>query len=242
MTISVLVCDDLPEERSYLTELLRCYERTRGVEMKIGTASDGTELLSLWRPRRWDVIFLDIYMTGLNGIDAARKLREVDDDVEIVFATTSLEHGMAGYELHAMDYLSKPFRQQDVERALDWFFESRAARSRELTVRTQEGEQSVRVCDIRFIESRGHSCIIHAGGREVVTRGSIGDLAEGLGGAADFFRCHQSFLLNFAHVVGVEKRGFLLDGGERIPISAANLSQSRTAYVEWAAARDRDIS
>ena len=106
MTISILVCDDLPEERTNLSQMLRRYESTHDLEFDLETAADGSELLAMWKPGRWDLIFLDIFMPQLNGVEAARRLRKVDDRCEIVFATTSREHGMEGYELHAMDYLT----------------------------------------------------------------------------------------------------------------------------------------
>ena len=58
MSISVLICDDLPEERMHLSRMLREYEQTHGVELELESAADGSELLSLWKPERWDIIDL----------------------------------------------------------------------------------------------------------------------------------------------------------------------------------------
>lgn len=213
--------------------MLRAYERSHNVELELETASDGSELLSMWKPYRWDVIFLDIYMPLINGIDAARELRKRDPHCEIVFATTSRKHGIEGFELQALDYLTKPYSQLDVDGALDWFFRKRKDKPRELTVKTAEGEERIRLQDIAFIESRGHSCDIHALGRVVAVRTSIDELASGLD--AVFFRCHKSFLLNFAHVARIDKNRFLLDDGGSVPISDAKLSESKSALLAWRA-------
>ena len=233
MTISVLVCDDLPEERMNLSGMLQTYEQTHDVELELETASDGTELLARWKPARWDVIFLDIYMPQLNGVEAARQLREVDTRCEIVFVTTSRDHGMEGYELHALDYLTKPYSQQEVDGAMDWFLQKQAEKRRDLRVKTFEGEERIRLQDIRYIESRGHICEIHTLRRTVSVRRSIDDLSAGLDAA--FFRCHKSFVLNFAHVSGLEKNRFLMDDGGSVPISAAKLSESKSALLAWRA-------
>lgn len=231
MTIPVLVCDDLQKERGRLIGMLRSSEGARGVELAVETASDGGELLSMWRPERWELIFLDIYMAQLDGVSAARRLREVDDRCEIVFITTSRDHGMEGYELHALDYLTKPYSQADVDAVLDWFLQKRAEKRRELTVRTSEGEERIRLQEIRWIESRGHTCDIHTLARTVSVRRSIDELSEGVDAA--FFRCHKSFLLNLAHAAGIEKNRFLLTGGGSVPISAARLTESKSALLAW---------
>ena len=231
MTISILVCDDLPEERLNLIRMLRRYEQGNDLELRLETAADGSELLSMWRPERWDLIFLDIFMPQIDGVEAARRLRRKDDNVEIVFATTSRRHGMDGYEIHALDYLAKPFSQPDVDSVMDWFLQQRAEKRRELTVRTSAGEEVLRTKNILYIESRGHACVIHATEQQFSVRGSIDELAAALD--TSFFRCHKSFLLNFAHVSEIEQRAFRLDSGESVPISAANLSRSKTALLEW---------
>ncbi len=231
MTISVLVCDDLPEERMKLLRMLRHYEEKNSIELRLETAADGSELLSMWKPGRWDIIFLDIFMPELDGIEAARRLREKDDVCDIVFATTSRRHGMEGYEIRALDYLIKPFTQPEVDGAMDWFLRERAEKRMELRVRTSAGEEVVHTRDILYIESRGHSCVIHSVEQELSVRGSIDELAAGLD--SSFFHCHKSFLLNLAHVAEIEQRAFRLDNGEIVPISAANLSRSKTALMEW---------
>ncbi|MBQ9459390.1 MAG: response regulator transcription factor [Oscillospiraceae bacterium] len=238
MVISALVCDDLPEERSSLLQMLRVYESCHDVELALETAASGTELLSMWRPGRWSIIFLDVYMPEMDGIEAARRLRAVDGDCALVLATTSQDHGIAAYELHALDYLTKPFSQQDVDNAMDWFLKQRTKQGLELDIRTQDGERTIRADEIRYIESRGHRCVIHIAAEDVSVRGSIDELSADISDAG-FFRCHQSFLINFAHVSQVEKRAFLTDGGERIPISAANLAQSKAALLEWVARQSR---
>ena len=214
-----------------LHQFLRRYEQSHNVELNLETAADGAELLAMWRPGRWDLIFLDIFMPLIDGVEAARRLRKVDGKCEIVFATTSREHGMEGYELHAMDYLTKPIAQQDVDEVMDWYLRERAEQRGELHLRTQEGEEIVRTLDIRYIETRGHTCVIHMPNQHLTVRRSIDELSAGLDDS--FFRCHKSFLVNFAHVTEIDRNMFLLDSGDSVPISAANISRSKTALLAW---------
>jgi len=231
MTISILICDDLPEARTTIRRYLRNYEQSHDIELDLETAADGAELLAMWRPGRWDMIFLDIFMPLIDGVEAARRLREVDDKCEIVFATTSREHGMEGYELHAMDYLTKPIAQQDVDEVMDWYLREKVEQRSELHLRTPEGEEKVRALDIRYIETRSHTCLIHTADQTITVRRRIDELAAGLDTA--FFRCHKSFLVNLRHVSEIDRNLFLLHGGDSVPISAANISRSKSALMAW---------
>ena len=231
MIISILVCDDLPEERANLIRKLRAYEQTHDAELEIETASDGAELIAKWQPDRWEIIFLDIYMPHLNGIEAARQLRKVDIRCEIVFVTTSWDHGMEGYALKAMDYLTKPYSQQDVDGAMDWYIRKQSEKRRELTVRTADGNEDLPLKDVCYIESRGHTCDIHLNGRVVRVRRSIDELSAELSDA--FFRCHKSFLVNLAHASGIDGNRFRMDNGDSVSISATKLSESKSTLLQW---------
>lgn len=231
MIISILVCDDLPEERANLIRKLRAYEQTHDAELEIETVSDGAELIAKWQPDRWEIIFLDIYMPHLNGIEAARQLRKVDIRCEIVFVTTSRDHGMEGYALKAMDYLTKPYSQQDVDGAMDWYIRKQSEKRRELTVRTADGNEDLPLKDVCYIESRGHTCDIHLNGRVVRVRRSIDELSAELSDA--FFRCHKSFLVNLAHASGIDGNRFRMDNGDSVSISATKLSESKSTLLQW---------
>ncbi len=84
----------------------------------IDTYSSGEEFLKDWTPGKYNLIFLDIYMNGINGIDVARKIREMDETVEIVFCTTSNDFAAQSYEVNAKYYLKKPVDEESIDRML----------------------------------------------------------------------------------------------------------------------------
>ena len=115
------ICDDLEEERLALSRMVRSYAQERGMPVRLRLFSSGTELLEASpRQRDFQILFLDIFMPGLSGMDAARQLRRDGVNAAIIFATTSLDHGLDSFEVQAADYLVKPFQKQDVAQALDW--------------------------------------------------------------------------------------------------------------------------
>ena len=116
MRITVAICDDLEEERLQMARLLKNYGRRKGVAWEIELLESGAAFLDLFRPGRWDIILMDIYMDGPDGMEAARRLRAQDSECALLFVTTSVEHGIASYELQASDYLVKPVAQRDLGR------------------------------------------------------------------------------------------------------------------------------
>ena len=93
MRISVAICDDLEEERLQMARLLKNYGRRKGVAWEIELLESGAAFLDLFRPGRWDIILMDIYMDGPDGMEAARRLRAQDSECALLFVTTlSLIH------------------------------------------------------------------------------------------------------------------------------------------------------
>ena len=114
MKISIAICDALEREQLNLVQMLQHYGKAHGLEITVDTISSGEELLSLWTPDRWDLIFLDIYMRDLSGVEIARRIRQKDRNCILVFATTSQDHGIIGHELRISDYLVKPFHIREL--------------------------------------------------------------------------------------------------------------------------------
>lgn len=232
MELSVMVCDDLEEDRFTLARMVQRYADASHIRLTLDTAASGDELLSRLTPGKWDVAFLDIYMPGISGIDAAKQVRERDPACALIFATTSREHGLIGYDLQIMDYLVKPFNQGDVNSALDWLLQNRNNQIRTLSFHADWESVEVRLRDISYIEVRQHTSLIHVDGRVFSTRRSIDSLESEIR-SEQFFRCHRSFLVNLDQVSGIQKRDFLMADGTLVPISMQNLARARQACLNW---------
>ena len=180
MYISVMICDDLEEERAALARMVRQYCQRCALELRLDVASSGEELLDRWTLGQWDLVFLDIFMEGMTGVETARSLRQRGEECALVFATTSQEHGMEGFDLQVMDYLLKPFDQGQLDRTMDWFVQQTADRLRLLRVDMEGEELTIRVGDIDYVEMYRHTAAIHAGGRVYGLRRTMDALEDEL--------------------------------------------------------------
>ena len=231
--LQIAICDDLEEERVILSRMLRNYARRLGLSLQVHFFVSGEELLqSVRRANACQVLFLDIYMPGISGVETARRLRAAGYGASIVFATTSTDHGVDSFEVRASDYLVKPFRQEEVDRALDWCLEHMPEPLRSLSVYAEGETQEFPLASVLYIEVLGHQSHIHTLRQTVVVRKSLDDLERAVD-SPDFFRCHRSFLVNLNHAERIESSDFLMSDGARIPISSANLPRARNIFTDW---------
>ena len=231
--LQIAICDDLEEERVILSRMLRNYARRQGLSLQVHFFVSGEELLqSVRRANACQVLFLDIYMPGISGVETARRLRAAGYGASIVFATTSTDHGVDSFEVRASDYLVKPFRQEEVDRALDWCLEHMPEPLRSLSVYAEGEMQEFPLASVLYIEVLGHQSHIHTLRQTVVVRKSLDDLERAVD-SPDFFRCHRSFLVNLNHAERIESSDFLMSDGARIPISSPNLPRARNIFTDW---------
>lgn len=228
-----MICEDLEEERMYLARMIRAYCDARGADLELELASSGEELLDRFRTRRWDVIFLDIYMGGISGDQAARIIRESDRECALIFATTSREHGLLSYELQVTDYLLKPFERTDVEKALEWILQEREIQYRTITIRSDWEMEEIRLRDIQYIETLHHTAVLHLKDGVKQTRKGLQELEQEIGDGGSFLRCHRSYLVNLDYVTAIIQGNFEMKDGNLIPISTKRAAEMKRAFFDW---------
>ena len=232
MELSVIICDDLAEERSQLCRFVQAYGQERGYRLRMEEAAGGEELLSRWRRDRWDLVLLDIYMPGLTGVETARRLRMLDESCEIAFITTSEVHGLVGYDLGVLDYLVKPVNRETIFDMLDWCVHKRWESLRTLKIRSEWEEMEVRLQDVCFIEIQRHTAYIHLQGKTIGTRRGMAELEEEID-SPSFLRCHRSFLVNLRRVERVGRTECLLEGNRSVPVSRGAWEKLNRAFINY---------
>ena len=111
----IAIVDDLDAERAQLKERLVRQLCARGTEAELLEFDSGEAFLAAENEQRFSAAFLDIYMEGLSGMEAAKELRKTDADCLLVFTTTSTDHALEGFQVRALHYLVKPFTEADID-------------------------------------------------------------------------------------------------------------------------------
>ncbi|MBI3978679.1 MAG: response regulator [Chloroflexi bacterium] len=208
----VLIVDDEPLARGELRYLL---EQSAGIET-IDEAQNAIDALALLQTRRYDVLFLDIRMPGLSGLDAMKVVNEARDHPVVVFVTAYEEHAVQAFDVAAADYLLKPVDAGRLKVTLERVAKRRPAGNptdpggaeaiaiQRAKLPVEQGGHTllVRVADIRYVFVQGDYTYVKTRDEQYVTRFSLTELAQRLG-PAGFLRVHRSYLVNPEHVVEI---------------------------------------
>lgn len=207
-TLRALVVDD---EEPSLAELRFRLEEL-GEPLEIATASTSVDALRLLHSRAFDVLFLDIQMPGLNGLELAGTLTGLSRPPAVVFVTAYDEFAIRAFELRAVDYLLKPVAAERLRETFDRLWrrfeaattgpEPAAARLERLPVEAAGRTVLVDLADIRFAEARGDVVYVKTADQLHPTRFSLHELERRLPNPP-FLRVHRAFLVNLKNVVEI---------------------------------------
>ena len=118
------------------------------------------ELLEAFRPGKFDLLLMDIYMDGMTGVEAVQKIREMDESIPIAFTTTSTEHTLESYRLSVLKYLEKPVRQKDINDLLHLVKLQRDSAPR-LAIRQNGETQKIPLAELFYLEQKAHHVMLY---------------------------------------------------------------------------------
>lgn len=213
----IAVVEDNPAAAEKLKGFLERFSREQKEEFDIKVFPDGISFLDGYR-QVYDMVFMDIELPGLNGMEAARRLRAVDKKITLIFVTNIAGYAVKGYEVDAADYLVKPVHYGDFELKLKRVTARSREESEAILVVRQSGVMRLLLREIQYIEVRGHKLIFHTENGEVTGGGSLLETEEKLKGKG-FLRCNKCYLVNHKYIAAVEGYTVVISGGERLIIS-----------------------
>jgi len=216
--ISIVICDDEIPFLDTLEDYIQKYRIYKSMDLKLTRFHDGSDLVENYN-LGFDIIFLDISMAGLNGIETARRIREIDKQVIIIFLTSVIKYALTGYTLGAVNYIIKPITFRKLASELDAaILKCNEIDQQYITLKNNEGIFKLYVNDIKYIETYNRNTMIYTKDKNVICFHSMKKLEKKLE-AFSFIRCHSSFIVNVKYIESVEKLMITLISSEHIPIS-----------------------
>lgn len=231
--LRIAVCEDQTTDRDILLRHLKDHAFKMMLHMEISSFGSGEELLELFAPGMFQLVFLDIFMTGITGVETAFRIRKMDPDCVIVFVSTSPSYRAEGFEVGAVHYLIKPLTPEGIEVVFSRCRKLITEMEKSIEVTVDRRPLWVLMGNILYAEVYGKTVLIHTVHGVVKTRASLGEMADKLR-EGPFLLCHRCYIVNLQHVAEVEEADFLMQNGSRVPIRKNGRQLIREAYIQYA--------
>jgi len=233
------MCDDDPEARAQYARLIKKVAKKNKVEITISYFNSGEELLFYLAdsPNQADIIYLDILMNNLNGLDTAKRLRELECNSEIIFLTTSEDYVFDAYDISPIHYLMK----SNITTAK---FEEVFIRATTLVSKKENdmflcesGKNNIRKVipfkEISFFEIWKRIVTVHYNGGESFDFYSTMEQLENQLLHKGFIRIHRSYIVNMSYISQFQQNTLFLKTGENIPIGATYMKQMKQVFIDY---------
>ena len=232
MKYKIAVCDDEAEQVDYLSALVGDWAECCGKRVSIRPFYSAEEFLFQYEEEKdYDILLLDIEMRNTSGVELARRIREENDAVQIVFITGYPDFIAEGYEVGALHYLLKPVSGEKLKQVLDRAERNLRKKGRAVFLRTAKEIRRIPVDSIVYVEVFSHKLAVHTLHGEYETKLSIGGMEEMLG--EGFVRCHRSYLAGISFIDHITKNRVVFDDGRSIPLARNAYEGVNQAFIAY---------
>ena len=209
--LNVAIVEDDKREADRLAEFLRRYAQDNGIRFNVKLFDSGIKFLDTYQAK-YDIVFMDIDLPVLNGLETSRGLRKIDSTVALVFVTNLAQFAINGYEFDASDYMLKPLKYQSfslkIKKVID---RCRRHRENEIKIKTPNGEVRFSSAAVIYVEVNLHNVTYHTEQGDYTAYGTMKQAAAQFP-PEEFVLCNSCYLVNLRHVTMIE--GYMIRLGE----------------------------
>ena len=228
--IDIAIVEDSKEQAAVLESHIKAYSTEHKLAVSISVFYDAITFLEKYSA--FHIVYMDIMMPMLNGMDAAKLLREKDEKVILIFVTTMRQYAIQGYEVSAYDFIVKPITYPEFAlkftKVLGKLDQALPA---DVFIRTDTSFVRLAPKDILYVEVKGHHCIYHTLNGEYRQYQTMKSAESALSGQC-FVRCNNFLLVNLTHVDRIEGMTAYV-GGSALQISHPRRKAFSEAFSQY---------
>lgn len=228
--LKIAVCDDESNERQSLVTMITKALNLKNKQHQIFEFASGEELLSL--SENFYMYFLDIKMGTVNGIEAAKKIRLINEKAIIVFITGFKDYVFEAFDVHAFHYILKPVDENKLKEILYSALSQIHKKNKFIIAKTLSQTTKILIKDILYIESSQRKLKVHTNHDIMEYYHKLSDIEKELSGC-NFFRCHKSYIVNFMYIESFDNVFITLKNSEKIYISKYKLTDFSKAFMYY---------
>ncbi len=232
MHYKIAVCDDSAADQSYIEKLAHLWEADMQHTIQVHVyASAESFLFHYAQQKDYDILLLDIEMGLMDGVALAKKLRQENERIQIIFITGFPDFIAEGYEVSAVHYLIKPVSKETLAKALDKAAGNLHKKVPAVIFTIDKEQVRIALTDILYVEAFAHACRITLLHKQFEVGKSISEVERLLG--KGFIRTHRSYLVGISYMKSISKTEVTLDNGEKIPLSRKNYQAVNQAFIQY---------
>ena len=235
MEINIAIVDDTLSDVLRLENLIYNYFIVSEYKLnEIASYNSGEEILKNFEAKKFQIIFMDIIMGNLNGVETARQLRSEDTELLIVFITTSREYAFEAFPVHPFDYILKPYNKKDIDKILDETIRVLTAKDPEVTIKVSRSEYKIPIRLISSAVSQGHTVeIILVNCKCILSNMKFSEIEKIFLEYDNFLLCNRGIIVNMFQIVSQHNGTFIMKNGTRYPIRVNGQSKIKAAFSEF---------
>lgn len=231
--IKIAICDDVVSEQ----------EKMRGSLQKTGLFDsadffffkNGYDLINSYNNgERYDLIFLDVEMPGINGIDAGKLIRTMDTDVTLIFVTNCPQYAIEAFDCNAFHYLLKNSDYEKIYSVAQKALERYRLLHRSILLSTKEGRFNLNVSDIYFVECCQKNLFYYTRDKKYMAKGTLAQAYDILS-PFGFYQVHQGYIVNFEKILSITGNDVIMQNNMKVPVSVRKKAEVLKAYSNYIA-------
>lgn len=232
--MKIAICDDEIQFIHTICPLLEQWAEQHDIRLTLHPFTNGDDLIASQQKECMDLIFLDVIMPLLNGIDTAREIRKINPAVPIIFLTSSVEFAVDSYEVKAFHYLIKPANPVKLFRCLDDFLKMYNSSKITFTAQTASGFYKVILDDVDYLEAQNKKVLVHQANGKTIEICELFSTCENIFSLKNgFYRCHRSYIVNLSNIERFTKTEIITVHNTVIPISRNRYAAFKEAYFHY---------
>lgn len=228
--IRIAICEDEKEQQELLKNYIEKILEGLSIKYSLDIFNSGEELLEKYS-KDIDLILLDIQLGEINGMDTARKIRVLDNNVEIIFITSLIEYALEGYKVRAYRYLVKPVKYKDIKENIINCIKEVEIKNKYILIKKQGHQIKLDINEITYIEVQKETITIHTLNGVYKINGTMNNIEKEID-CSRFFRCHKSFLVNLEHVKIIKQYVAILENNEEVPVSRYRFKEIKDKFFD----------
>ncbi|WP_432409392.1 LytR/AlgR family response regulator transcription factor [Wukongibacter sp. M2B1] len=237
--MEIAIVDDMEDDRNLICHLVNTYFEAKkdlyDVSPNFVEFESGEAFLKKYTPGQYELVFLDIYMDKVTGIDVAKQISTLDKNCSIIFFTTSNDHLLDGYDVHAVGYIIKPIENHIAHfySAMNYVVSKLELDNAGITVSTDFDSIYLYYKNILYIDCNNRTVYVHLTDKVLKILGQYSDYKDNFLSDNRFIECFRSIIVNMDYINAPTNSDFILKSGEKLPISRRKRASVMKKYMMY---------